>query len=86
MQALRPDTGTKLVELAYQPKEQSIRLPDGGVRKILVGREQSEAMGSSQVTQGYSVSVCLLAQLKEGGSKESFVPSEGGVLLEDPLQ
>ena len=75
-----------MVELAYQPEKQRIRLPDGGVGKILVDREQSEAMGSGQVAQGYSVSICLLVQLKEGGSKESFVPSEGRVLLEDTLQ
>jgi len=27
-----------------------------------------------------------LVQLEEGGSEESFIPSEGGVLLADPLQ
>ena len=86
MRALRPDSGTKLVELAYQPEEQRIRLPDGGVGKMLVDRVETEAMRESQVAQCYSVAVCLLVQLKEGSSKESFVPSEGGVLLVDPLQ
>ena len=86
MRALRPDSGTKLVELAYQPEEQRIRLPDCGVGKMLVDRVETEAMRKSQVAQCYSVAVCLLVQLEVGSSKESFVPSEGGVLLEDPLQ
>ena len=69
MRSLRPDSGTELVELPYKPEEERIRLPYGGVGKILVNREQTEAMGSSQVTRCYSVSVCLLVQLEEGSSK-----------------
>ena len=49
MRSLRPDSGTELVELPYKPEEERIRLPYGGVGKILVNREQTEAMGSSQV-------------------------------------
>jgi len=49
MRSLRPDSGTELVELTYQPEEQRIRLPYSGVGKVLVDREQAEAMGGSQV-------------------------------------
>ena len=60
MRSLCPDSGTESVELTYQPEEQRIRLPYCGVGKVLVDREQSEAMGNIQVPQCYSVSVCLL--------------------------
>ena len=69
MRSLCPDSGTEWVELTYQPEEQLIRLPYGGVGKVLEDREQSEVMGSSQVPQCYSVSVGLLVQLKEGSSE-----------------
>jgi len=49
MRSLRPDSRTELVELTYQPEEQRIRLPYSGVGKVLVDREQAEAMGGSQV-------------------------------------
>ena len=49
VRALRPDSGTELVELTCQPEEQRIRLSYCGVREVLVDREQSEAMGNSQV-------------------------------------
>jgi len=60
MRSLRLDSGTELIELTYQPEEPSNRLPDGGVGKVLGDRVQTEAMGNSQVSQCYSVSVFLL--------------------------
>jgi len=49
VRALRPDSGTEVVELTYQSEEQRIRLSYCRVRKVLVYREQSMAMGSGQV-------------------------------------
>ena len=73
MRALRPDSCTELVELTYQPEEQRIRLPYGGVGKVLEDREQSEVMGSSQVPQCYSVSVCpWYSRRRVAASRASF--------------
>ena len=49
VRALRPDSGAEMVELTYQSEEQRIRFSYSGVWKDLVDREQSEAMGGSQV-------------------------------------
>ena len=60
MSSLHLDSGTKVIELTYQPEKQRICLQYGGVGKVLVDREQTEAMENSQVSQCYSVSVFLL--------------------------
>ena len=69
MRMLHQNSSTKLIELAHQPEEQRIRLSDGGVEKVLIDWVQTKSMGKGQVAQCYSVSVCLLIQLKEGSSK-----------------
>ena len=54
MHALRPDFSAGLIELAHQPEEQSIRLSNCGVRKILIDRVQTKPAGEGQVTKCYS--------------------------------